>query len=91
MTESIKEMVESERFIPHRFWDLYYKLEIEGEFELCLSLIKLTECRDEFYRVCSLYFAVHTAGLAEYKNELNMEIVRYGVDNKALAKFMGDL
>lgn len=56
-----------------------------------MSLIKLTECRDEFYRVCSLYFAVHTAGLAEYNGELDKEIVRCGVDGKALAKFMGDL
>lgn len=30
LTESVKELVESERFIPHLFWDLYYKLEIEG-------------------------------------------------------------
>ena len=91
LTEATKELVESERFIPHLFWDLYYKLEMEGQFELCMSLIKLTECRDEFYRVCSLYFAVHTARLAEYEGELDKEIVRCGVDSKALTKFMGDL
>lgn len=91
LTESVKELVASERFIPHRFWDLYYKLEMEGRFELCMSLIKLTECKEKFYRVCSLYFAVHTAGMAEYEGELDKEIVRCGVDSKALKKFMGDL